>query len=277
MVAFGDTSARTDTIPQQRGPRSDVTFRLLGQLEILKDDVDHAPTAPKILQLVGLLLMSPGRVVHVDSIVEELWADEPPRSVRTTMQTYVYHLRRCLEHNLLVDNAEQMLSTRNRGYVLRIHPSQVDVFTFQRLCREGQQLLDAHRHHDAARTFRSALDLWSGPPMANINCGPVLSAFAVNLQEQRRHAQHLRIEAEIEDGAGRGLIGELHSLAAANRLDEVLHGQLIRVLARSGRRSDAMSVYRDLHGRLTTELGIEPSDELQALHMWLLSIGEPSR
>ncbi|QFU93350.1 Transcriptional regulatory protein EmbR [Amycolatopsis sp. YIM 10] len=255
---------------------SAVTFTLLGPLEVLKDGVDHAPTAPKILQLMAMLLMRPGKVVQIDSIIQELWANKPPRSVRTTMQTYVYQVRRCIEQNRLAADPESMLATKPPGYVFRIDPAQVDVFEFQQLCRRGRDEMDARRFGDAARSFRSALGLWSGPALANVNCGSVLAAYAVDLAEQRRAAQHLRIEAEIEAGMHRELVGELRSLVTANPLDEGLHGQLMRVLGRSGRRSDAMATYRQLRTRLTTELGVEPCDELQLLHHELLSAGDPS-
>ncbi|CAA9415413.1 MAG: hypothetical protein AVDCRST_MAG66-2342 [uncultured Pseudonocardia sp.] len=249
----------------------EVTFTLLGPVEILKDGVDHAPTAPKVLQLMSLLLLAPGRVVPASMIVDELWGERPPRSVRTTMQTYVYHLRRCIELNSLADDAEQMLGTRPPGYVLRITPEQVDVSQFAHHHREGQELLAAGRNTEAASVLRTALDLWSGPPLANVACGDVLARHCVTLTEQRRHARHLWTEAEIASGGHRGLVAELRSLAATDRLDEELHGQLITVLARSGRRSEAMSTYHELRSRLVDELGIEPSDALRSLHHELLS------
>ncbi len=251
-----------------------VTFTLLGPLAVLKNGQDCTPTAPKIMQLLAMLVLRPGKVVQFDSIIEELWGSAPPRRVRTTVQTYVYQVRRCIEANGLAPDAEALLATRPAGYVFRIDPEQVDVFTFQHLCREGRELLDEGRYAEAARSFRTALDMWSGPALAGVNCGSVLSAYAVDLQEQRRAAQHLRVEAEIEGGLHRELIGELRSLAASNPFDEMLHGQLMRVLGRSGRRSDAMATYRQLRARLTAELGVEPCDELQSLHHELLSVGE---
>src|SRR3982074_1371494 len=112
-----------------------VRFTLLGPLAMLRDGTDHAPTTPKVLQLLALLVMRPGKIVHIDSIVQELWADNPPRSVRTTMHTYVYQLRRCIEQNELAPLGETMLVTKAPGYLLRIDPAQVDVCTFQGLQR----------------------------------------------------------------------------------------------------------------------------------------------
>jgi DNA-binding SARP family transcriptional activator len=257
-------------------PASPLRFTLLGPLEIVRDGIDYAPTTPKLLQVLAMLVMNPGKIVHIDTIVQELWANEPPRSVRTTMHTYVYQLRRCIDENDLAPFGETMLVTKPPGYVFRIDPSQVDVFTFHALQKEGKELQSRGRHVEAAAVFRSALELWSGPPLANVHCGPVLSAYAIDLIEQRRSTLHLRIESDIMAGLRHELIGELRSLVAANPLDEALHGQLIRVLGRSGRRSDALATYRQVRARLNNDLGVEPCDELQVLHHDLLSEGEPA-
>lgn len=253
-----------------------VTYKLLGPLEIWKDGRDHAPTAPKILQLLAMLLLHHGKVVHIESIIGELWPGGPPRSVRTTIQTYVYQLRKCIEWSRLAPDADDLLVTRPPGYLLRAAPAQVDVFAFQQLCQQGRVLLDHHEHQEAVRCFREALALWSGPPLANMPCGPALSAYVVDLQEQRRNALHLCIQTELERGMHRDLIGELRSLVTTNPLDEGLHGLLMRALSASGRRSDALAAYRHLRSVLNGELGVEPCEELQRLHRELLSFGEPA-
>jgi DNA-binding SARP family transcriptional activator len=257
-------------VPQ---PTQPVEFTLLGPLQVIKDGRDCAPTAPKVLQLLALLLMRAGRLVHTDSIIHELWYDGPPASVRTTLQTYVYKLRKCIQQNDLAIVTGNGLVTKPPGYILQVEPAQIDVLNFQELCRQGREALACRQYEQAAALFQSALALWSGPPMANVNCGPVLSPYGVDLQEQKRNALHLRIEAEIEAGTHRDVIGELRLLVAANPLDEELHGLLMRVLARSGRRLEAMSLYRDLRANLQEELGLEPCEELQRLHNDLLSAG----
>jgi DNA-binding SARP family transcriptional activator len=251
-----------------------VSFTVLGPLEVLRDGVDYAPTTPKVLQLLAVLVLRPGKMVHIDTLIRELWADNPPRTVRTTLHTYVYHLRRCIELNQLAADADTMLATRQSGYTLHIEPEQVDVQEFARLHEAGYDLQQLGDFTAAAEVYRSALKLWSGVPLANLHCGPVLSAYRTELLEQRRTVLHLRLEAEIASGRHRELIGELRSLTTGSPLDETLHGQLMRVLGRSGRRSDAMAVYRKLRRRLAAELGVEPCNDLQLLHHELISEGD---
>lgn len=264
----------------EQAPSSDespVSFTLLGPLEIRRNGRDYAPTAPKVLQLLALLLLTPGRAVHIDTIIRELWSGEPPRSVRTTMQTYVYQLRKVIDRHRLGLHPEKMLVTKPPGYVFRVSPAQVDVFAFQQLCQQGKDALSVRDYPAAARDFRLALSLWSGSPLANVECGPVLSAFVVDLDEQQRAALHLRIQAELAGGMHRELIGELRSLVTTNPLDEGLHSLLMRALNASGRRSDAMATYHGLRTVLNRELGVEPCDDLQRLYLELLSAEGPSQ
>jgi len=245
------------------------SFTLLGPLELVMDGRDYAPTAPKELQLLALVLLRAGRPVDGDSILDELWSLPTP-SARTTVQTYVYKLRKLIERSGLAVRGDDVLVTKAPGYMLLADHDQIDVFVFQRLCREGKKASHEHRYEDAARLFRDGLSLWTGPAMANVKCGSRLSAYVVDLEEQRRYARHLRIEAEIAVGMHRELVGELRSLATTNPLDEDLHGQLIRVLHSSGRRNDALDVYRGLRITLNEELGLDPRAEVQRLHHDLL-------
>ncbi|MFJ7219527.1 BTAD domain-containing putative transcriptional regulator [Amycolatopsis sp. NPDC098790] len=275
MHSARDVSERTvgEAVPDP--PAADVRFTVLGPLELLRDGFDVAPSTPKVLQLLALLVMHPNRVVQVDTMVQELWENAPPKTVRTTLHTYIYHLRRCIEENELAPSgAVTVLERKPPGYVLRIDPGQVDVFEFHQLQREARELQAQGRNTEAAQTYRTALALWSGPPLSNVPCGSILTASRVELLEQRRSALHQRIEADIASGRHHELIGELRSLTTRNPLDEALHGQLMLALGRSGRRSDALRVYRDFRSQLAGELGVEPADELQTLHQNLLTEGE---
>ncbi|MFE9837947.1 BTAD domain-containing putative transcriptional regulator [Streptomyces sp. NPDC005551] len=66
---------------------------VLGALDVRENGVSIAPTAPKPRQVLALLALHADRVVPVDSLIEELWSGRPPRSARTTLQTYVLQLR----------------------------------------------------------------------------------------------------------------------------------------------------------------------------------------
>jgi SARP family transcriptional regulator, regulator of embCAB operon len=163
-----------------------------------------------------------------------------------------------------------MLITRAPGYILVVRPGQLDLHAFQDLRENGRSHFAQRRFTEASSYLRAALKLCTDTPLANVKLGSQLSAHVVDLQEQRRTTLQLVIESEMELGLHRELIAELTSMTATYALDEWFHRQLMRVLDRSGRRSDALRVYRSLQRTLGDELGIDPSPETQQLHGQLL-------
>lgn len=64
-------------------------------------------------------------------------------------------------------------------------------------------------------------------------------------------------------------------MLARHPLAERLAGMLMVAWSRRGRQADALRVFRDLRGRLASELAVEPGPELQRLHQRILS-GDPA-
>jgi DNA-binding SARP family transcriptional activator len=247
-----------------------VKFATLGSLQIWNGHRGCAPKTPKVLQVLALLLVRANRTVRTESLIQELWGDNPPRSALTTIQTYIYQLRRLIDRERLAESGDDMLITRAPGYILMVRPGQLDLHAFQDLRGEGKTHFAQRRFAEASWCLRAALKLCTDTPLANVKLGSQLSAHVVDLQEQRRNTLQLVIESEMELGLHRELIAELTSMTATYALDEWFHQQLMRVLDRSGRRSDALRVYRSLQRTLDDELGIDPSPETQKLHGQLL-------
>lgn len=250
--------------------RYGLRFSVLGPLQIWNRGRECAPRTPKVLQVLALLLIRANRTVETESLINELWGEDPPRSALTTIQTYIYQLRKLIERQGIKGRGKGVLVTRRPGYLLQVEPEQLDLEEFRQLRRRGRVHMAAGEYSDASRTLRTALTLWTENPLSNVKQGRQLEAQVADLQEQLRITLQLAIEAEMELGLHRELIGELRSLIAAYPLDEWFHQRLMLALDRSGRRSDALHVYRTLHSLLDGELGIEPSDASQDLHRRLL-------
>lgn len=253
-----------------------VSFGILGPLEIVCDGKARVPSAPKVRCLLGLLLARSGQVVTVENIIDELWGMEPPRSAVTTTQTYVCHLRKRLEEAGVT--REPMLETAAPGYRLSLAADMLDAERFERLAGRGRLLATQGELADAAQLLREALGLWRGPALANVACGPLLSAHVAHLDELRLRTLELRIGVDFALGRDRELIPELRSLTALYPLNEWFHGRLIDALRRAGRRADALHAYRKACQVLADELGLDPSPELRRRErMVLLGEEEPAR
>ncbi|MFG2622109.1 BTAD domain-containing putative transcriptional regulator [Streptomyces sp. NPDC048507] len=255
---------------------------VLGALAVRENGVSITPTAAKPRQVLALLALHADQVVPVAALIEELWGEKPPRSARTTLQTYVLQLRGLIaaaleggdaEEGGAVRTAKDVLVTLPGGYMLSSAGGTSDVRAFDRLAGMGYRAMDAGDFPGAARLLREALALWSGPAFADVDGGVQLDMETRRLEETRLCALDQRIEADLRLGRHRELLAELTVLASRYRIHENLHGQFMLALHRSGRRGEALSVYQRLRATLVRELGIEPSSALRSLQRSILMSG----
>ncbi|MGW5861762.1 AfsR/SARP family transcriptional regulator [Streptomyces sp. NPDC055239] len=251
---------------------------VLGPLAVRENGVSITPTAPKPRQVLALLALHADQVVPVGSLIEELWAATPPRSARTTLQTYVLQLRELIAVALEKDepveaqprrSAKDVLVTLPGGYLLRGGATS-DVREFERLAGRGYRAMDSEDFRDAAQQLREALGLWSGSAFADVQTGAQLEMEAKRLEESRLCALDQRIEADLRLGRHRELLAELTVLVSRYRTHENLHAQFMLALHGAGRRGEALDVYQRLRGTLVRDLGIEPSARLRRVQRAIL-------
>jgi DNA-binding SARP family transcriptional activator len=250
-----------------------VNFKVLGPLEVLDGDRPCTPSPPKVRTVLALLLMCANSVVLVDSLIRELWGDAPLKSAVTTVQTYIYSLRKMIAKERLEPPGHKLLVSTACGYMLCVPEDRLDALVFQHLVYEGRAHLSAGRPEPGAKVLRQALDIWQGPVLANVTLGDRLHAHAIRLEEQRIRVLELRIQAEMELGLHRELVSELRYLVATNPLNEWFHRQLICSLSQCGRRSEALQAYQGLRRTLKEELGLDPLPDVQRLHHEVLAAG----
>ncbi|WAX82219.1 AfsR/SARP family transcriptional regulator [Streptomyces sp. KMM 9044] len=255
---------------------------VLGTLDVRENGASVTPTAPKPRQVLALLALHADQVVPVSALIDELWAGRPPRSARTTLQTYVLQLRdliaRALEKEtpaagpaaLLRRRVKDVLVTLPGGYMLASGGGSSDVREFERLAGMGYRALDAGDFQGASRLLREALALWTGPAFADVQTGAQLEMEARRLEESRLCALDQRIEADLRLGRHRELLAELTVLTSRYRTHENLHAQFMLALHRSGRRGEALDIYHRLRSTLVRDLGLEPSARLRRLQQSIL-------
>ncbi|MGQ4389078.1 BTAD domain-containing putative transcriptional regulator [Streptomyces sp. SAS_270] len=228
-------------------------FTILGPMEARTAAGEPLELGGARLQLLlGLLLEDVGKVVSTQRLIEEVYGDEPPASAANALQSQISRLRRRLGVTI---------ESLPHGYRLDVDPDAIDAHRFERLARQGRELLAHGDHRRAAALLREALALWRGQAR---------TPAAVRLEELRLAALEDRIEAELALGESTALVAELRQLVAAHPLREQLCALLMRALHACGRRAEALSVYAELRATLAEELGTDPSAELSGLHQELL-------
>ncbi|MFG1706570.1 BTAD domain-containing putative transcriptional regulator [Nonomuraea sp. M3C6] len=245
-------------------------FCVLGTLRVLDSGRDVTPTAPKLRQVLTFLLLRRNNIVQTTELIDELWGENPPSSALSTLQTYIYKLRKILSNDK-VDSLEEILQTQSWGYMLMVDQDELDLNQFERLLGDGVAALKRNETEKAARSLAEALSLWRGLALADVAAGNLLSAYVASLEESRLRALELRLESDLRLGRHREVVGELKHMVSVHPLHEAFYTQLMNALHRSGRRWEALEVYQRLRATLVEEVGIEPSADTQRLHQSLLA------
>lgn len=251
---------------------------VLGPLVAREGGVSVAPTAAKPRKVLAMLTVHADQVVPMASLFEELWGEDIPRSANTTVQTYILHLRNLISAALEqsgsteVRDAKRILVTYPGGYLLDTMGGRVDVRDFDRLAAVGHRARELGDFEAASKSFGEALAIWRGRALVDVQTGSLLEVEAHRLEEARLNVLDRRIDADLRLGRHHEMLGELAGLVGRYRTHEGMHAHLMLALYRSGRRGEAIDIYRRLRTCLVSELGLEPSPSLRRLqHAILMS------
>ncbi|WP_328872335.1 winged helix-turn-helix domain-containing protein [Streptomyces sp. NBC_00287] len=238
-------------------------YRILGVTQAEDDNgAEVAVGGPRLRALLTALALRPGQVVAPETLIDEVWSDDPPQDAPAALQALVGRLRRSLGKDAIVSGSG--------GYRLAASRDDVDLYVFERLVRDGTSALDRGDAPTAAETLCAALALWRGPALADL---PDRTA-AARPDSLRLTAIRARAQADLRLGRAQDAVPELTELTTAHPYDEPLHALLIRALRDTGRRADALAAYETARRALSEGLGTDPGPELRALHAELLAPAE---
>jgi DNA-binding SARP family transcriptional activator/tetratricopeptide (TPR) repeat protein len=244
-------------------PGAVVEFRVLGPVEVWADGRSVAVGHARQRAVLAVLLLEAGRAVPAGVLIDRVWGEDPPGSVRNVLSGYVARLRALLAGG---GDPGVSLSRRAGGYLLAAGPDQIDVRRFRGLVAEAAAAGDEGR---AGAALGEAVGLWRGPALGGLD-SPWLNAMRATLELERAAAVLDLNEIRLRRGEHGVLAGELAAQAAASPADERLVGQLMVALYRCGRQAEALRWFEQTRQYLAGELGADPSPPLAALHQQIL-------
>ncbi len=255
--------------PGRDGQEGRIWLRLLGPVEVADGGSGLRPRGPQLRLLLALLALSAGQVVPVGDLVDALWDDRPPRSARASVQILLTRLRKTL-----AGVPEVTIQRYGDGYSMQVGPglAGVDVYRFRSLVRSARE---RPGDEDAIAVLGQALTLWRGPALADVPGTARVEAIRSGLAEEHLSALEERFGRLLAAGRDAEAAADIPLMLAMHPLAERLAGMLMIAWHGSGRRADALQVFRELRGRLAHELGVEPGAELQRLHQRILR-GDPA-
>ncbi|HZM78168.1 MAG TPA: AfsR/SARP family transcriptional regulator [Candidatus Limnocylindrales bacterium] len=221
--------------------------------------------------LLTALLSGANRVVTVDELTEWLWPGKTPSSATQVIQAHVSVLRRQLEPDRPPRSPPRMLLTQPPGYLMRIKTDQLDSLRFALLVQSGTQAMQQKDIVTAVELLQEALSLWQGEALCGVRHLPAAQSEIARLEELRLTATGLYMDACLNMGQYDEAIPQLSRLVVLYPYHERFYAQLMVALARSGRRAEALSVYRKAHSVLTNDLAVSPGSELRRLEAAILA------
>lgn len=248
--------------------------KVLGPLDVTVNGRSITPTASKARQTLAMLALHAGQLVTVPTLIEELWGAALPRKPLQSVQTYVLILRRMIDDaqsGSKSGSAKSVLTTAHGGYMLDISADDLDTHRYERLATAGRRATESGDYEAASRLLRSALEVWRGPALVDVQIGTRLGVKVNGLEESRLGVIESRIDADLRLGRHHMLLGELAELAARFPMHENLCAQYMTALYRSGRKWRALEVFRRLRETLVDELGLEPSRQVQYVQQAILN------
>ncbi|MFI6823171.1 BTAD domain-containing putative transcriptional regulator [Micromonospora sp. NPDC050187] len=245
-------------------PDDRLRVSVLGPVRAWRGDRELSLGPARQRVIFALLATAVGRDVGRDELIAGVWGPSPPTTAVGSVYTYVSGLRRSL--------GPGSLTSGPGGYALRLRPEDLDSERFEVLSAEAERLRAAGDRAAAVARLDEALRLWHGEAYAGLT-GDRLDAERIRLAERRLGAAEQRARTLVEMGDD-GVVADLAVLVRDHPLHEPLHELLMLVLHRSGRRTEALEVYRAARDTLRAELGVEPGAALARLHD--IVSGDPS-
>jgi predicted ATPase/DNA-binding SARP family transcriptional activator len=258
----GSSGAATPGAGLVPPPTAPVLVALLGEVALGRDGELAAIPGARARLLVAALATHPGRSRSAQSLIDDVWGEQPPRAPMNALHTQVSRLRSALP--------DRALEIGPAGYRLVLGDDQVDLTLVRRWERQARESHAAGDNAHCLALVARARSLWRGEPGADLPAGPVADELAGSAATRWRALDELELAAREVVGDLGGAVAIARRIAAAEPLDEPAHGTAMRLLAAAGRGNEALEVFAALRGRLAAELGTDPGPALVALNTAIL-------
>lgn len=267
------TAARRSPADGDQNPANPdvLRLRILGPLRIHRGgtEVDAGPRQQRCL--LALLLAREGRPISTTSLIELIWASDPPPSAVNVVHKYIGALRRLLEPDLSPRTSGSYLARHGNGYRLVADAQTLDLVAFRQLTASAKASLENGEPAPALDRYLEALRLFHGNTAETLSDGTAAGATFAAVDGEFFDA--VVTAAGIAIGLRRSaqILAPLRLAARMGRLNEPVHAALISTLAAAGHQAEALAAYQSVRGRLAEELGIDPGTDLHEAHRMVLT------
>ncbi len=217
--------------------------------------------------LLAYLALHPDQAIRRERLAALLWGDRFEEQARGSLRQTLYEIRGALGEGLADCIEANRTTVALTGKAIR-----VDALRFETLVSSGE-----------SKDLAEAAALYRGPLLEGLETGEPafeewLGGERARFQGLSRRCLEAQATQQLQQGDGERAIATARRLVALEPLYENGHQLLMKALAKSGRRSEALKHYQELTELLHAELKVQPSAATQELRASLLAeAGEGGR
>jgi len=230
-----------------------VEIRILGSTTIQKNNGEYDPfllTGPKRLALLTYLMLgNPKGFKRRDKIIALFWPELNQQKARNALSNILYHIRNSLGKETIQNRGSEEISIHESNFWC-------DALAFEELI------------HD--QKYQLALDLYRDDLLVGFHVTDVSNDFHSWLDNKREQLRMLAHDAswklaEKAEENGDVKAAQIWAKNAVDhtKLSEEAHIRLIKLLNRTGQRTDALKIYQEFSNQLKQKWDISPSNALK--------------
>ncbi|KIA62725.1 BTAD domain-containing putative transcriptional regulator [Nocardia vulneris] len=239
-----------------------VVVALLGEIALRRDGALTALPGARSRLLLAALALRPGRSRSAQTLIDDVWGEQPPRAPMNALHTQVSRLRAALP-----DGA---LEIGPAGYRLTLRADEVDLTRTAELLRRAREYRTAGEHAACLASIAEARALWRGEPGGDLPPGEVADALCAAAATRLTELTVLELAARESAGDIEGALRLARYRAGAAPLDESAQLTLMRLLAFAGHQNEALESFAAFRTRLVEQLGADPGPALIELNTAIL-------
>ncbi|MBV9581899.1 MAG: AAA family ATPase, partial [Chloroflexi bacterium] len=240
----------------------------LGQFRVLVGGLpveEHMWRRRSARQLLKLLLSRSGRRATRDEIIDTFWPESDPDAASSNLRSTLYALRNALQPDPQARNINLLFADRASVWLPPDAIVWTDADAFEKAVAE------AFRTSDPLPLLESASLLYAGEYLPDDREATWAAERRDILQRTWTELQFGLATANESRANVDAAVRPLERLLRADACDERAARALMTLLARHGRRSDALRVYEHLVDSLRAELDLDPSPESAELNQQITS------